>query len=92
MHNRGGMAPIASEFVATSASSPSFSDAPPRPDIIPSAVSAYTLAPLVHRLDCLRESAVTIARSMTSTFAGVRPADVAACLGALAGALQGPSC
>jgi glycerol uptake facilitator-like aquaporin len=77
-HDRGGMAPIASEFVATfGLVAVIVGCARRRPDVIPFAVSAYIVGAYWFTAStAFANPAVTIARSMTSTFAGIRPADV----------------
>ena len=77
-HDRGGFAPIVSEFVATfGLVAVILGCARRRPDVIPSAVSAYIIGAYWFTAStAFANPAVTIARSMTSTFAGIRPADV----------------
>jgi len=78
-HDRGGMAPIASEFVATfGLVAVILGCARRRPDVVPFAVSAYIVGAYWFTAStAFANPAVTIARSMTSTFAGIRPVDVA---------------
>jgi glycerol uptake facilitator-like aquaporin len=77
-HDRGGVGPIASEFVATfGLVAVIVGCARRRPDVIPYAVSAYIVGAYWFTAStAFANPAVTIARSMTSSFAGVRPADV----------------
>jgi glycerol uptake facilitator-like aquaporin len=78
-HDRGGFAPIASEFVATfGLVAVILGCARRRPDVIPCAVSAYIVGAYWFTAStAFANPAVTIARSMTGTFAGIRPVDVA---------------
>jgi glycerol uptake facilitator-like aquaporin len=77
-HDRGGLAPIASELVATfGLVAVVLGCARRRPDAIPFAVSAYIVGAYWFTAStAFANPAVTIARSMTSTFAGIRPIDV----------------
>ena len=77
-HDRGGFAPIASEFVATfGLVAVILGCARRRPETIPYAVSAYIVGAYWFTAStAFANPAVTIARSMTSTFAGIRLADV----------------
>ncbi len=77
-HDRGGVGPIVSELVATfGLVAVILGCARRRPDAIPGAVSAYIVGAYWFTAStAFANPAVTIARSMTSTFAGIRPADV----------------
>jgi glycerol uptake facilitator-like aquaporin len=77
-HDRGGLAPIASEFVATfGLVAVVLGCARRRPEVVPLAVSAYIVGAYWFTAStAFANPAVTIARAMTSTFAGIRPGDV----------------
>jgi glycerol uptake facilitator-like aquaporin len=78
-HDRGGIAPMVSEFTATfGLVAVVLGCARRRPDLIPFAVSAYIVAAYWFTAStAFANPVVTIARSMTGTFAGIRQADVA---------------
>ncbi len=89
-HVRGGPAQVFSEFVATfGLLSVIWGCAKLRPPAVPFAVGAYiTSAYWFTASTSFANPAVTIARALSDTFAGIRPADVAFFLLAqLAGAL-----
>jgi glycerol uptake facilitator-like aquaporin len=77
-HDRGGLAPIVSEFTATfGLVAVVLGCARRRPDLVPFAVSGYIVAAYWFTPStAFANPVVTIARSMTGTFAGIRPADV----------------
>ena len=77
-HERGGIGPVASEFVATfGLVAVIVGCARRRPDTVPLAVSAYIVGAYWFTAStAFANPVVTIARSMTSTFAGIRTADV----------------
>ena len=77
-HDRGGFAPMASEFAATfGLVAVILGCARRRPDLIPFAVSAYIVGAYWFTAStAFANPVVTIARSMTGTFAGIRLADV----------------
>lgn len=77
-HDRGGFAPIASEFVATfGLVIVILGCAGRRADFVPFAVSAYIVGAYWFTAStAFANPAVTVARGMTSTFAGIRPGDV----------------
>jgi glycerol uptake facilitator-like aquaporin len=77
-HDRSGGAPVASEFVATfGLVGVIVGCARRRPDVIPFAVSAYIVGAYWFTAStAFANPVVTIARGMTSTFAGIRPTDV----------------
>jgi glycerol uptake facilitator-like aquaporin len=86
---RSGPAQIFSEFIATfGLLAVIWGCARTRPSAVPFAVGAYIMAAYWFTASTsFANPAVTIARSMTNTFAGIRPADVAAFVAAqLAGA------
>jgi glycerol uptake facilitator-like aquaporin len=86
---RSGPAQIFSEFIATfGLLAVIWGCARTRPSAVPFAVGAYIMAAYWFTASTsFANPAVTIARSMTNTFAGIRPADVAGFLAAqLAGA------
>jgi glycerol uptake facilitator-like aquaporin len=88
-HARGGQAQVFSEFVATfGLFSVIWGVSRTRPAAISFAVGAYiTAAYWFTSSTSFANPAVTLARSMTNTFSGIRPADVAPFVGAqLAGA------
>ena len=78
-HARSGPAQMFSEFVATfGLLAVIWGCARSRPSAVPFAVGAYIMAAYWFTASTsFANPAVTIARSMTNTFAGVRPADVA---------------
>lgn len=89
-HARSGSAQAFSEFVATfGLLSVIWGCSRQRSDVVPFAVAAYiTAAYWFTSSTSFANPAVTIARSLSDTFAGIRPADVPAFLAAqLAGAL-----
>jgi glycerol uptake facilitator-like aquaporin len=89
-HGRGGSAQIFSEFVATfGLLSVIWGVARQRSEIVPFAVGAYiTAAYWFTASTSFANPAVTIARSLTPTFSGIRPVDVLPFIAAqLAGAL-----
>jgi glycerol uptake facilitator-like aquaporin len=89
-HVRSGPAQIFSEFVATfGLLSVVWGCARTRPSAVPFAVGAYiTAAYWFTASTSFANPAVTIARALTNTFSGIRPADVPAFIAAqLAGAL-----
>jgi glycerol uptake facilitator-like aquaporin len=89
-HVRVGGAQIFSEFIATfGLLSVIWSCSRKRPDSVPVAVGLYiTGAYWFTASTSFANPAVTIARSMTNTFAGIRPVDVVGFVAAqLAGAL-----
>lgn len=89
-HARSGPAQMFSEFVATfGLLAVIWGCVRSRPSAVPFAVGAYiTAAYWFTASTSFANPAVTIARSMTNTFAGVRPADVAGFVAAqLAGGL-----
>jgi glycerol uptake facilitator-like aquaporin len=91
-HDRAGLAPIASEFVATfGLVAVIVGCARRRPDLIPFAVSAYIVGAYWFTAStAFANPAVTVARSLTGTFAGIRSADVGGfVLAQLAGAAAG---
>lgn len=77
-HDRGGFGAIASEFTATfGLVAVILGCARRRADLIPFAVSGYIVAAYWFTAStAFANPVVTIARSMTATFAGIRPADV----------------
>jgi glycerol uptake facilitator-like aquaporin len=77
-HSRAGLSQILSEGVATfGLLSVIWGCARRRPDAVPFAVGAYiTAAYWFTASTSFANPAVTLARSMTNTFAGIRPADV----------------
>jgi glycerol uptake facilitator-like aquaporin len=77
-HDRGGFAPMVSEFTATfGLVAVVLGCARRRPDLIPFAVSAYIVGAYWFTAStAFANPVVTIARSMTATFAGIRPTDV----------------
>jgi glycerol uptake facilitator-like aquaporin len=83
-HDRGGLAPIVSEFVATfGLVAVILGCARRRPDAIPYAVSAYIVGAYWFTAStAFANPAVTLARSFTATFAGIRPVDVVGFAGA----------
>jgi glycerol uptake facilitator-like aquaporin len=86
---RSGPAQIFSEFIATfGLLAVIWGCARTRPSAVPFAVGAYIMAAYWFTASTsFANPAVTIARSMTNTFAGIRPADVAGFIAAqLAGA------
>jgi glycerol uptake facilitator-like aquaporin len=88
-HARSGPAQMFSEFVATfGLLAVIWGCARTRPSAVPFAVGAYIMAAYWFTASTsFANPAVTIARSMTNTFAGVRPGDVAGFVAAqLAGA------
>lgn len=88
-HQRNGPAQLFSEFVATfGLLSVIWGCGRQRPSAVPYAVGAYiTAAYWFTASTSFANPAVTIARSATNTFAGIRPLDVAGFVGAqLAGA------
>jgi len=89
-HARIGAGLLCSEFVATfGLLSVIFGCSRSRPSAVPFAVGAYiTAAYWFTASTSFANPAVTLARAATDTFAGIRPADVPAFIGAqLAGAL-----
>ena len=89
-HIRSGSAQIFSEFVATfGLLAVIWGCVRRRPSAVPFAVGAYiTAAYWFTASTSFANPAVTLARSMTNTFAGIRPADVAGFVAAqVAGAL-----
>lgn len=93
-HVRSGTAQLFSEFVATfGLAMVIWGCARNRPRMTPFAVSAYIVAAYWFTASTsFANPAVTLARSMTNTFAGIRPGDVAGfvaaqCVGALAAVL-----
>jgi glycerol uptake facilitator-like aquaporin len=89
-HARSGPAQMFSEFVATfGLLAVIWGCVRSRPSAVPFAVGAYIMAAYWFTASTsFANPAVTIARSMTNTFAGVRPADVAGFVAAqLAGGL-----
>ena len=79
LHVRSGPALLFSEFVATfGLLSVIWGCARRRPDAVPFAVAAYIAAAYWFTASTsFANPAVTIARSLTDTFAGIRPGDVA---------------
>ena len=77
-HPRAGWSQGFSEMIATfGLLSVILGTAPRRPDAMPFAVAAYIVAAYWFTASTsFANPAVTIARSMTDTFAGIRPADV----------------
>lgn len=91
---RGGMSQVFSEFVATfGLISVVCSGSRTRPSSLPFAVGAYiTAAYWFTASTSFANPAVTIARTLTDTFAGIRPADVSGFVAAqLLGAAAGMS-
>jgi glycerol uptake facilitator-like aquaporin len=89
-HDRGGWALVLSEFVATfGLLSVIWGCSRFRPGAVPFAVASYiTSAYWFTASTAFANPAVTIARSLSNTFAGIRPADAPLFIGAqLAGAL-----
>jgi glycerol uptake facilitator-like aquaporin len=89
-HNRSGAGQVFSEFVATfGLLAVIWGCARTRPAAVPFAVGAYIVAAYWFTASTsFANPAVTMARSLTNTFAGIRPRDVPAFIGAqLAGAL-----
>lgn len=89
IHDRSGRAQLFSEFVATfGLLSVIWGCVRQRPSAVPYAVGAYiTAAYWFTASTSFANPAVTLARSATNTFAGIRPVDVAGFVGAqLAGA------
>ncbi len=89
LHDRGGRAQAFSEFVATAGLlSVIWGCARLRRSAVPFAVGAYiTAAYWFTASTSFANPAVTVARSLTNTFAGIRPSDVPAFIAAqLAGA------
>jgi glycerol uptake facilitator-like aquaporin len=89
-HMRSGCAQVFSEFVATfGLLTVIWGCARSRPNAVPFAVGAYiTAAYWFTASTSFANPAVTLARSLSDTFAGIRPADVAPFIAAqLAGAL-----
>ena len=78
-HDRSGLPQMFSEFVATfGLLSVIFGCARRRPEAVPFAVGAYiTAAYWFTASTSFANPAVTIARALTNTFSGIRPADVA---------------
>ena len=76
-HMRAGLAQVFSEFVATfGLISVIWGCASTRPEVVPFAVGAYiTAAYWFTASTSFANPAVTLARSLTDTFAGIRPAD-----------------
>jgi glycerol uptake facilitator-like aquaporin len=88
-HARGGPAQLVSEFVATfGLVSVIWGCSRRRADAVPFAVAAYIAAAYWFTASTsFANPAVTVARALTDTFAGIRPADVPGFIGAqLAGA------
>ena len=88
-HIRSGPAQLLSEFIATfGLLSVIWGCVRTRPSAVPFAVGAYIMAAYWFTASTsFANPAVTIARSMTNTFSGIRPADVAGFVAAqLAGA------
>lgn len=88
-HQRGGMAQLVSEFVATfGLLAVIWGAARRRPGLVPFAVAAYiTAAYWFTASTSFANPAVTLARAATDTFAGIRPVDAPGFIGAqLAGA------
>ena len=88
-HARTGPAQLVSEFVATfGLLSVIWGCSRRRPDAVPFAVAAYIAAAYWFTASTsFANPAVTLARALTDTFAGIRPADVPGFIGAqLAGA------
>jgi glycerol uptake facilitator-like aquaporin len=85
-HTRGGFPQILSEMVATfGLLSVIWGCARRRPDALPFAVGAYiTSAYWFTASTSFANPAVTVARALTNTFAGIRPADVPGFLAAQA--------
>ncbi len=83
-HVRAGSAQVFSEFVATfGLLGVILGCARSRPDAVPVAVGAYiTAAYWFTASTSFANPAVTLARSMTDTFAGIRPADAPGFIGA----------
>jgi len=77
-HDRSGLAPMVSEFVATfGLVAVMLACARRRPELIPAAVSLYIVSAYWFTAStAFANPVVTIARSLTGTFAGIRPADV----------------
>ena len=76
-HGRAGGAQLFSEFVATFGLSPSSGALAKRAEVVPIAVGLYiTAAYWFTASTSFANPAVTIARGLTDTFAGIRPADV----------------
>ena len=89
-HPRNGFAQLLSEFIATfGLLAVILGCARSRPSVVPVAVGAYiTAAYWFTASTSFANPAVTIARSMTNTFAGIQPSDIAGFVAAqLAGAL-----
>jgi glycerol uptake facilitator-like aquaporin len=90
-HARGGLPMLFSEFVATfGLLAVIWGCVRERPSAVPYAVGAYiTSAYWFTASTSFANPAVAIARSMTNTFSGIRPTDVAGFVGAeLAGAIS----
>jgi glycerol uptake facilitator-like aquaporin len=87
-HARSGPAQLASEFVATfGLMSVIWGCSRRRADAVPFAVAAYIAAAYWFTASTsFANPAVTLARALTDTFAGIRPADVPGFIIALAGA------
>jgi glycerol uptake facilitator-like aquaporin len=88
-HRRGGIAQLVSEFVATfGLLAVIWGSARRRPGLVPFAVGAYiTAAYWFTSSTSFANPAVTLARSASDTFAGIRPIDAPGFIGAqLAGA------
>ncbi len=83
-HERSGASQLFSEFVATfGLVTVIFSCARHRPDAVPFAVGAYiTAAYWFTASTSFANPAVTLARALTNTFAGIRPIDVPGFIGA----------
>ena len=83
-HDRGGLAHAISEAIATfGLLAVILGCARRRPDAIPGAVSAYIVAAYWFTASTsFANPAVTVARSLTATFAGIRTIDVAPFIGA----------
>jgi len=77
-HDRSGTAQLVSEFVATfGLLAVIWGCSRSRPDFVPFAVGAYiTAAYWFTASTSFANPAVTLARALTNTFAGIRPADV----------------
>jgi glycerol uptake facilitator-like aquaporin len=78
-HARSGSAQLLSEFIATfGLLAVIWGCARQRPAVVPYAVGAYIVAAYWFTASTsFANPAVTLARSMTNTFSGIRPADVA---------------
>ena len=83
-HERSGLAQMFSEFIATfGLLSVIWGCSRRRPELVPFAVGAYIVAAYWFTASTsFANPAVTLARALTNTFAGIRPADVPAFIAA----------